>query len=99
MKLPRALLLSSKKQARAHEYHPGPFENPRYRFEVTQGEELLILQIFATRKMRVRGGTEYVLAEEPHVTEHFGNLGDLHNFLHRYEIAYDIWEPVEEEGE
>lgn len=105
MKITRALLLSSRKQAEAWEYASGfilfKSSSPKmYRFLVTQGDERsLRFQIYCVSYLRgdepVKRGSlalsadQEVVAEQAHFDEFFNDMGRLRTFLHRYQIDAD----------
>lgn len=106
MKVTRALLLSSRKQAEAWERASGyllfPSSAPKtYRFLVTQGDErTLRFQIFCVHQKRDSAQHMQVvdvISPSAHVDIEFEDAGRLLNFLRRYEIDFEnCWEPVEE---
>lgn len=111
MNIKRAILLSSKKQAEAWERASGYLlfrsSAPKiYRFLVTEGDERsLRFQMYCVHHMRdgkplndrklVVSTDQEVVAEQAHFDEFFPDMGRLLNFLHRYQIDPDMWEPVE----
>jgi len=98
MHIKRALLLSSLRVAEAWEYKAAGawflISQKAYRFVVQDNrhkDEGLELAIFAVS----RHETVDVVASYPHRSVSFPDLGELHTFLHRFEIATEIWSPVE----
>jgi len=104
MKITRALLLSSQKQAESWERTPNghvfmfSLFKTEYRYLVTKGEEgSLRFQIFCVSQHKNEdGSTRNVVAEHSHLDEFFGDMGKLINFLRRYQIDFETaWQPVE----
>lgn len=109
MRVARALLLSSKKQAEVWEYRKQPGILVRdykiYRFLVIAEERGLRFQMYRVGYQREgkpleSGATVFpsdreVLAGAAHVDEWFPDLGALHTFLHRAQIDIYSFEPVE----
>lgn len=102
MKITRALLLSSKKQAELWEHEPyGIFKRRTYRYLVEDryGGANLRFSIFCVRQEQEKGTVRMqdIVATEPHVEESFSDMGKLINFLHRYQIDFqECWQPVED---
>lgn len=101
MKITRALLLSSKKQAEAWEYAKGGiFARKAYRYLVEEREGgSLRFCIFCVHQEPEEGTTRTrdVVADRPHVERSFDATGDLLTFLHRYQIdMQESWQPVED---
>lgn len=113
MKLARALLISSINQASAWEgtsYRLFGLHllSKRYRFRVTDqrlSNERLLFEIFCVSQEQYqdpkmpqgRLSSRDVVADLPHVSKSFADLGVLHNFLHRFQINLENWSPVEPE--
>lgn len=105
LKLLRALLLSSQKQAEAWELKQVigglfPRHERVYRFLVDdqrQSNEGFDFQIFCVSHVPDAAGVgiQEVVAEHPHVDESFSDIGALHTFLHRFQIDLEYWSPVE----
>lgn len=105
MKLSRALLLSSKKQSEAWEFKATgsffgiPLNRKMYRFLITDkrsSEKVLLFEIYCVRQEEADGKITNIVADLPHISEMFANLGDLHIFLHRFQITEEDWSPVED---
>lgn len=108
MKITRALLLSSRKQAESWERAPGYLlfasSAPKiYRFLVSRTDDVLLFQIFCVRQekredSRKRDVTVDVVSDVEHVEIEFDDMGKLINFLRRYQIDFEsAWQPVESE--
>lgn len=113
MKLARALLLSSIRQAGSWEGKSFKFlgltlNSNRYRFLVIDkrlSNEGLLFEIYCVRQEEYQSqhrpqgnlSVREVVADLPHVSEAFADLGVLHNFLHRFQIDLEAWQPVEPE--
>lgn len=108
MKITRALLLSSHKQAESYERAPGYLlfasSAPKiYRFLVSRVDDALYFQIFCvhqeTRKDSHKKDVSVdIVADAAHVEIEFEDMGKLINFLHRYQIDVEsAWQPVESE--
>lgn len=108
MHVKRALFLSSFKRAEAWERIPAgalfglQLYRTQYRFlvEETLGAEMpfhfFVFCVSQVPDTVGRVGNRDVVAEQPHVQVEFKDLGELHTFLHRYEIPVeDGWMPVE----
>lgn len=101
MRVTRALLLSSQKQAESWEYTgPGILRWKKYRYLVEDRYDgsNIRFRVFRVHQERDKESTRVmnIVKEEPHVDETFANRGELINFLHRYQIdAENSWEPVE----
>lgn len=105
MKITRALLLSSKKQAESWEFSPGGiFRWKIYRYLIYDrynGDDFRF-KIFCVHQESVEGTTRLrdIIARDAHVDETFSSMGDLINFLRRYQIDFENnWQPVEEGGQ
>jgi hypothetical protein len=109
MRVARALLLSSKKQAEAWEYRRQSgilvSDYKLYRFLAIAEDRGLRFQMYRVSYQRAgkplaHGATVFpsdreVLAGAAHVDEWFPDLGALHTFLHRAQIDIYNFEPVE----
>lgn len=109
MKITRALLLSSKKQAGLFEAQAegrGLFSKTRntYLYSVTRHRASgngLIFEIYRiTRETYIDNRKQECerdkIADTPHVHEAFKDAGELINFLRRYQIDFEErWQPVE----
>lgn len=105
MKITRALLLSSKKQAESWERtFLGSFivaqYRTDYRYLVTdqrQNSGQVRIQIFRVTQKEHEGKKYNVLADEPHVEETFEDIDGLTRFLCEHKInVEDDWHPVED---
>lgn len=106
MKITRALLLSSEKRAESYERAPGYLlfaaRAPKtYRFLVSRTDDVLLLQIFCVHQVRDSAQNMQivdVVADVAHVEIEFKDMGELINFLRRYQIDFEnAWQPVESE--
>lgn len=103
MKITRALLLSSKKQAEAWErtllstFLVSQYRTDyRYLVAAKDGDGFR-LQIFRVSQRKHEDRTYNVLADEPHVEESFKDEGELMTFLREHRIdVEESWQPVEE---
>ena len=103
MKITRALLLSSKKQAEAWERAPGYIlfasSAPKiYRFLVSRVGDMLRFQVFCVHQERQQDTQKVdIVADNAHVDIEFEDMGRLINFLHRFQIDFETaWSPVED---
>lgn len=104
MKITRALLLSSRKQAVSYEPSGGLFVPSPYCYRVKDlGDDGIRFQIFRMVSEdyvddRNQQRTRRVTVDTQHVGEVFKDAGELINFLRRHEIDFESnWQPVESE--
>ncbi len=103
MKIERALLLSSIRQAGSWEgtrytFFGLPMIAKQYRFLVTDNRvsgKGLLLEISCTHREDV-GGKMADVVSPPHVSESFTDLDELHDFQQRFQIDDENWYPIEE---
>jgi hypothetical protein len=106
MKITRALLLSSQKQAEAWErpqvgtnIFGQPLYETKYRFlvdDLHDGGNIRFRIFCVHREKDEQEKWRTVIAQDPHVDETFEDMGKLINFLRRYQIDFETqWEPVE----
>jgi hypothetical protein len=103
MKITRALLLSSTQQAETWEREPGfllfASSAPKmYRFLVSKEDDALRFQIFCVHQERGQDARVIdIVSPNAHVNIEFKNMGELINFLRRYQIDFEqAWSPLEE---
>ena len=101
MKITRALLLSSQKQAESWEHGTGGiFRWRTYRYLIDDQDEngRYRFRIFCAHQEPVEGTTRSrdVVAPDAHVDEMLSDTAALINFLRRHQIDFETaWQPVE----